>query len=222
MKTRLCIAASLTVLGLGCGQQSQEPAAATPIAAASDQWMTHPWPGIPRTADGKPDLSAPAPHTADGKPDFSGVWGLDAGPSLFWIAGDPKPGYAKPVVAKILAGARRKPRVRRSDRALPAGGSALQPLRRVPQEDRADAGAHHRSRRGPELSADLYGWTSVAEGSEPELHGLLRRTMGRRYARRRLARLQGTHVARLGRTSAQREAASHRALAAAGLRPPGN
>ena len=30
--------------------------------------------GIPRTADGKPDLSAPAPRTADGKPDLSGIW----------------------------------------------------------------------------------------------------------------------------------------------------
>src|SRR4029079_11573276 len=104
MKTRLCIAASLTVIGLGCGQQSQAPApAAPPNATASEQWMNHPWPGIPRTADGKPDLAAPAPKTSDGKPDFSGVWGLDAGPSLFWIAGDPKSGYAKPAVEKLLA-----------------------------------------------------------------------------------------------------------------------
>jgi hypothetical protein len=104
MKTGLGITASLIVLGLGCGQQSQEPATATtPNVTASDQWINHPWPGIPRTADGKPDLTAPAPKTPDGKPDFSGVWGLDAGPSLFWIAGDPKSGYAKPIVEKVLA-----------------------------------------------------------------------------------------------------------------------
>ena len=30
--------------------------------------------GIPRTADGKPNLAAPAPRTPDGKPDFSGLW----------------------------------------------------------------------------------------------------------------------------------------------------
>ncbi len=29
---------------------------------------------MPRLADGKPDLNAPAPRTADGKPDLSGIW----------------------------------------------------------------------------------------------------------------------------------------------------
>lgn len=38
------------------------------------QWLTHPTPGIPRTPDGTPNLTAPAPRTADGKPDFSGLW----------------------------------------------------------------------------------------------------------------------------------------------------
>jgi hypothetical protein len=38
------------------------------------QWLNLPTPGIPRTADGKPNLSAPAPRTADGKPDLSGMW----------------------------------------------------------------------------------------------------------------------------------------------------
>ena len=38
------------------------------------QWLTHPTAGIPRTADGKANLSAPAPRAADGKPDLSGLW----------------------------------------------------------------------------------------------------------------------------------------------------
>jgi hypothetical protein len=44
---------------------------ATPVAA---QWLTLPTPGIPRTADGKPDLAAPAPRTADGRPELTGLW----------------------------------------------------------------------------------------------------------------------------------------------------
>src|SRR5690242_813711 len=38
------------------------------------QWLKYPTPNVPRTSDGKPDLSAPTPRTADGKPDFSGMW----------------------------------------------------------------------------------------------------------------------------------------------------
>src|SRR5262245_7340797 len=48
-------------------------------AVARAQWLNDPTPGIPRLADGRPDLSAPAPRTADGKPDLSGVW-RGAGP----------------------------------------------------------------------------------------------------------------------------------------------
>jgi len=45
---------------------------AVPLLA---QWPKYPnSPSIPRTADGKIDLKAPAPRTADGKPDLSGVW----------------------------------------------------------------------------------------------------------------------------------------------------
>jgi hypothetical protein len=41
---------------------------------AGAQWLKYPTAGVPRTADGKPNLSAPAPRTRDGKPDFSGIW----------------------------------------------------------------------------------------------------------------------------------------------------
>ena len=38
------------------------------------QWFHYPTPGVPKTAGGKPDLTAPVPRTADGKPDLSGIW----------------------------------------------------------------------------------------------------------------------------------------------------
>ena len=44
------------------------------------QWLNYPTPGIPRTADGKPALSASPPKTADGKPDLSGVWKAEPTP----------------------------------------------------------------------------------------------------------------------------------------------
>jgi hypothetical protein len=46
-------------------------------ATAAAQWIQYPSSGIPRTKDGKPDLSAPAPRTSDGKPDLSGVWDIE-------------------------------------------------------------------------------------------------------------------------------------------------
>ena len=46
-------------------------ASTAPVLA---QWLTLPTPGVPRTGDGAPDLSAPAPRAADGHPDLSGLW----------------------------------------------------------------------------------------------------------------------------------------------------
>jgi len=42
------------------------------------QWLDRPWPGIPRTADGAPDLTAPAPRGPDGRPDLTGIWNAPA------------------------------------------------------------------------------------------------------------------------------------------------
>src|ERR671935_1929225 len=56
------------------------------------QWLKYPTPGIPRTADGKPNLTAPAPRTADGKPDLSGLWQRISLKYERNIAADLKPG----------------------------------------------------------------------------------------------------------------------------------
>ena len=50
---------------------SEQPAAA--------QWLEIKTPGIPRTADGKPNMTAPTPKAADGKPDLSGLWNHQRG-----------------------------------------------------------------------------------------------------------------------------------------------
>jgi hypothetical protein len=47
------------------------------------QWLDFRTPGIPRTADGKPNLTAPAPRTPDGKPDLSGLWQPEVNPYRF-------------------------------------------------------------------------------------------------------------------------------------------
>ncbi|MGA2878893.1 MAG: hypothetical protein ABSG13_08075 [Bryobacteraceae bacterium] len=47
--------------------------AAVPTALFA-QWPSYATPGIPRTPDGKPNLSAPTPKTPDGKPDLTGIW----------------------------------------------------------------------------------------------------------------------------------------------------
>ena len=60
-------------------------------AVAHAQWLTYPTPGVPRLANGQPDLAAPAPKTADGKPDLSGVWQTRPGYTGN-IAKDLKPG----------------------------------------------------------------------------------------------------------------------------------
>jgi hypothetical protein len=69
----------------------------TPLAA---QWLEHRTPGIPRTADGKPDFTAPAPRTADGKPDLTGLWNMPIDTAVGNIAvrnvGDLKPADVQP------------------------------------------------------------------------------------------------------------------------------
>ena len=41
---------------------------------AAAQWFDLKHQGVPRTADGKPNLAAPVPKTTDGKPDLAGIW----------------------------------------------------------------------------------------------------------------------------------------------------
>src|SRR6202050_2348238 len=57
------------------------------------QWPAYPTPGVPKTADGKPNLTGPAPRTPDGKPDLSGIWKFVDSP-------DARPGAPPPAGAR--------------------------------------------------------------------------------------------------------------------------
>ena len=72
-------------------------------APAGSQWLKTPTPGIPRTADGKPDLAATAPKTADGRPDLSGLWRMDPGGYGLNIVSDLKAEEIMPWAAEIAA-----------------------------------------------------------------------------------------------------------------------
>ena len=55
------------------------------------QWVKVPPAKVPRTPEGKPDLSAPAPRLPNGKPDLSGIWYPDS-KFIANVAIDLKPG----------------------------------------------------------------------------------------------------------------------------------
>jgi hypothetical protein len=72
---------------------------AMPVAG---QWVNYPTPGIPRTKDGKPNLSAPTPRTREGKPDFSGIWAAPDGRYLENLAADGVEVSMQPWAAKLF------------------------------------------------------------------------------------------------------------------------
>ena len=61
---------------------------------------------MPRTADGKPNLTAPAPRTANGQPDFTGLWTMPGDAAIGNIAarnvGDLKPADIQPWAQALL------------------------------------------------------------------------------------------------------------------------
>src|ERR1700721_1970911 len=62
------------VLGRSCLRYATAALILTAVpSSVFAQWLNYPTAGVPKTADGKPNLSAPAPKTADGKPDLSGM-----------------------------------------------------------------------------------------------------------------------------------------------------
>ena len=52
-------------------------------SVADAQWPRYPTSGVPRLPNGQPDSNAPVPKTADGKPDLTGMWENLAGGNYF-------------------------------------------------------------------------------------------------------------------------------------------
>jgi hypothetical protein len=68
---------------------------------ADAQWLKTRTPGIPRTKDGKPNLTAPAPKGPNGKPDLSGIWRAEGGGYFLDVTSDLKPGEILPWAAAL-------------------------------------------------------------------------------------------------------------------------
>jgi hypothetical protein len=64
----------------GCGRVPLIAIALAGALTGHAQWLNYRDSKIPRTKDGKPNLSAPAPRAANGKPDLSGMWSTDSTP----------------------------------------------------------------------------------------------------------------------------------------------
>jgi hypothetical protein len=116
--------------------------ASMPLAA---QWLNVPTNGIPRTKDGKPDLSAPAPRKPDGKPDLSGLWQGDPhnGKYLGNLAADFKPGelpiqpWAEALTKERMTGAHasEEPDANCIPAGVPQSYALLHPFKIIQQPD---------------------------------------------------------------------------------------
>jgi hypothetical protein len=71
-------------------------------ASLAAQWLQQPTAGIPRTPDGKPNLTAPAPRTPDGQPDLSGLWAKDSPKYARNLVADLEPGEIQPWARDVV------------------------------------------------------------------------------------------------------------------------
>ena len=147
------------------------------LSPLSAQWLKIPDKGIPRTKDGKPDLTAPAPHKADGKADLSGIWIVPGPKYLQNLAADLKPGdvpmqpWAAALTKERMTGAHA---AEESDaNCLPQGVPKINvtpvPFKIVQNPDEVIIlvrGFRH-------LSPGVHGWARASERSESLVDGLL-------------------------------------------------
>ena len=151
--------------------------------------MKLPTPGIPRLADGKPNLAAPAPRTADGKPDLSGLWQNAVGDRIYNdITVDLPPGEVAPLRPTPSIGNGGWSSARTAWRRYASRWARRYSPRATaePYGPDADAGdVSVQGRDAPRIWMD----GRLVVGPESDVDGILRRPLGRRHAGRREQRL---------------------------------
>jgi len=91
-------------------------------AVTSAQGLRVPDPRLPRTSDGRPNLTAPSPKTQDGKPDLSGIWNSLDGKFLSNLAAGGGVVPMQPAAAALYKERQGyDPKDRPSARCLPGG-----------------------------------------------------------------------------------------------------
>ena len=185
-----------------------------PLGVAA-QWQGYPTPRIPRTADGKANLTAPAPKTADGKPDLNGIW--LASRAVFDLRQTLQTGRRDPVHARGKDDLRPAPGDAvegRPERALPAHGTAGAGAASHAVQDRAEARARRRfSTNRARVPAGADRRPAAARGDRlAGVAGLFGRPLGRRHVRDHHRRFQREGVAGSGRAPRERRDDDHRAL----------
>ena len=166
--------------------------------AVQAQWVNYRVPAVPRTPDGKVNLTAPFARTPDGKPDLSGTWESQG---YFGNLGkDLKPGellmqpWAEAQVAENQRNLHKNdPMVACMPPGVPRvdlGGSRGMPHPMKIVQTPALVVFLYRNLDEPDVPAGIPRRPSVPHGSAANLAGLFDRTLGRRHARRRNHRVQ--------------------------------
>ena len=168
----------------------------TSIAA---QWLKHPTADIPRTADGKPDLTAPTPRQANGKPGAGRPVASGAGPRRRHDARH-EGGRGRPVPAVgrgALQGAAREQQPRRSD-GHAASSAACRDRTSSATRSRFSSGRRWSSsctRRCTRIGRSSQTGARSPKDPNPALVRLLGGALGWRRPGRRIERLQRQRLA---------------------------